>query len=289
MAEPTGGAGGLKGAAAVEGDAASQSGVGVRGTNPNGALGLLAAIDLTFNQPAGVYGQSNNLGVVGVCKAPLGAGVLGAGGQSGADLDPAKGGTGVLGTGYIGVRGETTSGVAILGRLFGPGRAGRFEGDVDVTGDLSVGKDLRVTGDVFLANAGMDLAEQFALEPAAACEPGMLMVIGERGAVAPCAAEYDKRAIGIVSGAGSLRAAITLGDREPSRPTAPIALMGTAFCWVDADRAPITAGDLLTSSGRAGHAMRASDPFKSFGAVIGKALASLASGQGLLPVLIALQ
>ncbi len=38
-----------------------------------------------------------------------------------------------------------------------------------------------------------------------------------------------------------------------------------------------------------GHAMKAENPLKAFGAVIGKALRPLKAGQGLIPVLISLQ
>jgi hypothetical protein len=37
------------------------------------------------------------------------------------------------------------------------------------------------------------------------------------------------------------------------------------------------------------HAMKAEDPQKAFGAVIGEALRPLGNGQGLIPILIALQ
>ena len=65
--------------------------------------------------------------------------------------------------------------------------------------------------------------------------------------------------------------------------------MGKVFCKVDAQFGAIEVGDLLTTSPTTGHAMRAEDPMKAFGAVIGKALRPLAEGQGLIPVLIALQ
>jgi hypothetical protein len=61
------------------------------------------------------------------------------------------------------------------------------------------------------------------------------------------------------------------------------------WCRAEADSGPIGIGDLLTTSGTPGHAMRAGDPGRAFGAVIGKALAGLASGRGLIPVLVALQ
>ena len=48
-------------------------------------------------------------------------------------------------------------------------------------------------------------------------------------------------------------------------------------------------GDLLTTSDTPGHAMRVGDPSRAFGAVIGKALAPLAAGRGMVPILVALQ
>jgi hypothetical protein len=48
-------------------------------------------------------------------------------------------------------------------------------------------------------------------------------------------------------------------------------------------------GNMLTTSFTPGHAMKASDPVKAFGAVIGKALRPLRKGKDLIPILIALQ
>ena len=117
----------------------------------------------------------------------------------------------------------------------------------------------------------------------------MLMAIGENGALVPCTSAYDKRVIGVISGAGALKPALTLGQLDSRASTVTIALVGTVFCRVDADKASINVGDLLTSSDTPGHAMKAHDPLRSFGAVIGKALAALRRGQGLLPIVIALQ
>jgi hypothetical protein len=58
---------------------------------------------------------------------------------------------------------------------------------------------------------------------------------------------------------------------------------------VDADYGAVDVGDLLTTSDTPGHAMKASDPSRAFGAVIGKALISPRSGRALLPVLVCLQ
>ncbi len=65
--------------------------------------------------------------------------------------------------------------------------------------------------------------------------------------------------------------------------------MGKVFCKVDADASPIETGDMLTTSNIPGYAMKAIDPLKAFGAVIGKALASLSEGKGLIPILVTLQ
>ena len=96
-----------------------------------------------------------------------------------------------------------------------------------------------------------------------------------------------------MSGAVELRPAIVLdkrqGERQGERRRVPIALVGKAYCKADATYGPIDVGDLLTTSPTPGHAMRAEDPVKAFGAVIGKALRPLRDGTGLIPVLVALQ
>lgn len=69
----------------------------------------------------------------------------------------------------------------------------------------------------------------------------------------------------------------------------PIALLGKAFCKVDAQYGAIEVVDLLTTSPTRGHAMKAADQNKASGAVIGKPLRPLKEGRGLIPILIALQ
>jgi hypothetical protein len=58
---------------------------------------------------------------------------------------------------------------------------------------------------------------------------------------------------------------------------------------VDASYGSIRPGDLLVSSPTPGYAMKASDRIRAIGAVIGKALGSLESGTGVIPVLVTLQ
>jgi hypothetical protein len=158
------------------------------------------------------------------------------------------------------------------------GRGGRlaalFEGDVEVTGDIR------------LANA--DCAEDFPVGDALDVEPGTVMVLDADGTVRPSARALDTRVAGVVSGAGAYKPALVLDRQAGDQHRQPIALMGKVFCKVDATFGAIAVGDLLTSSPTPGHAMRASDPRQAVGALLGKALSPLASGRGLIPILVTL-
>jgi hypothetical protein len=156
--------------------------------------------------------------------------------------------------------------------------AGHFEGNLEVTGDIK------------LINA--DCAEEFD-SATDTVEPGTVMVLNQSGSIEQSSQAYDKKVAGIVSGAGNYKTALILDKRTDSNNTSskrvPIALMGKVYCKVDATRSSIEIGDLLTSSPKKGHAMKAEDPFKAFGAVIGKALEPLKGGIAMIPVLVALQ
>jgi hypothetical protein len=144
-----------------------------------------------------------------------------------------------------------------------------------------------VSGDITLKNA--DCAEEFDVSAAAEAEPGTVMVLDPDGRLRPSSDAYDKKVAGVISGAGGFRLGIVLDKQHHKEDRMPVALMGKAFCKVDAGYAPIEVGDLLTTSSTPGHAMKASDPTKAFGAVIGKALHSRGAGAGLIPILITLQ
>ncbi len=58
---------------------------------------------------------------------------------------------------------------------------------------------------------------------------------------------------------------------------------------VDAGKDGIHAGDLLTTSGTPGAAMKVTDKVSSIGAVLGKAMGNLDSGTGYIPVLVTLR
>jgi hypothetical protein len=142
-------------------------------------------------------------------------------------------------------------------------------------------------GDIALGNA--DCAEEFDVDDPA-IEPGSVLVLDdEPGRLRVSDAPYDTRVAGILSGAGTYRPAIVL-DRQPDREgRRPVALAGKTWCKVEAESAPVRVGSLLTTSSLPGHAMAATDRGRAFGAVLGKALAPLAAGVGVVPVLVALQ
>lgn len=142
-------------------------------------------------------------------------------------------------------------------------------------------------GDLIFRNA--DCAEDFDIASDETIAAGTVMVLNDEGKLHISHHAYDKRVAGVVSGGGDYKPGIIL-DRQPEESARqPIALMGKVFCKVDARRAPIAVGDLLTTSPTPGHAMRADDPMQAFGAVLGKALRPLAEGLGMIPVLVSLQ
>jgi hypothetical protein len=214
---------------------------------------------LASSQAVGAYGESDQFGAFGFARTAQGIGVHG---------------NTAFGAG-TGIWGNSTTGVAVLGTCNGSGKAGRFEGNVEVTGDISL-----VNG---------DMAEDFATSNTDLADPGTVMALDEEGRVRPSDRAYDKRVAGVVSGAGAYKPAIILGKAQTASRSAPIALVGKVYCKVDAQYGAIEVGDLLTTSRTPGHAMKAGDAVLAFGSVIGKALGALKAGQGLVPILIALQ
>ena len=174
------------------------------------------------------------------------------------------------------------TGAALFAKKAGTrGHAGFFDGKVWVSGELAVG------GDILLANA--DCAEDFDVADASTATPGTVMVIGDDGVLEPSSQPYDKGVVGVISGAGEYKPALILDKQALAANRRPIALLGKVCCKVTAEFGAIEAGDLLTTSPVVGHAMRSTEPSRSLGAVLGKALRPLRDGRGLIPILIALQ
>jgi hypothetical protein len=106
------------------------------------------------------------------------------------------------------------------------------------------------------------------------------------------AESQHKKVAGDISGAGGFKPRLIFGADQTSENAhlAPIALVGKFFCKVDEVPASIEVGDLLTTSTTKGHAMKAADATRAYGAVIGKALKCVPQGQkDLNPILLVLQ
>jgi hypothetical protein len=309
--------------APYEGDSADQNLPGIAGHNSADGVGVLGesaggrGVFGSSKTWQGVYGFSEqNAGVVGESNGLDGvwgdAHGEGFSGVSGRNMHP-KGGNGVWGSSdagrgvagfsktWQGVYGFSEQNAGVVGESNGldgvwgashskdhagvsghnaaGGLAGFFEGGVHVTSDLTV------AGDVVLANA--DIAEDFTVADGRLIQ-GAVLCIGDDEQLRMCSGEYDPRVIGVVSGAGELRPGIVLGRDGRSIDRVPIALTGRVYCRVDATIAPIRPGDQLTTSCTEGHAMRA-DPSRAAGAVLGKALRSLAAGRSTIPILVTLQ
>jgi hypothetical protein len=281
----------------VEGIGIAGVGVGVHGVS-----GVTDPTPLPFTgvwgeggRGAGFIGAGARFGVQGTVTAPFGSGVQGTNSENiGVE---GFGRFGVSGDGQeVGVRGFCDAGVAVeahtktgIGILAQGPTAGRFEGNVEVTGNINGQATSTITCfDVKLI--GADCAEEFDLaDEGEGVSPGTVMVIDNEGSLQTSQEAYDRRVAGIVSGAGDCKPGITLDKRSSQSNRMPIALVGKVYCKADAQYGRINIGDLLTTSPTPGHAMKADDPIKAFGAVIGKALRPLVNGQGLIPVLVALQ
>jgi hypothetical protein len=300
---------------------------GVRGETNSPASAAVGGYALQANGfGAGVYGASSGKGpgVLGISASA--AGVMGTS-TTGAGVQGVSGSfDGVNGTSaspqHAGV--AASNSVGGFGVWAKAKTAGHFEGLVEVLGDLSVANvnatgdlhavnvnltgdlqavnvnltgdlqaaNVNVTGDVVLTGAN-DCAESFDVAADPGAEPGAVMILDENGGLRVSDRGYDKKVAGVISGAGNFRPGLILDgckeEGDSSRMRMPLALMGRVYCKVDAEYAPVEIGDLLTSSPTRGHAMKASDPSLAFGTVIGKALRPLVAGQGLIPILVALQ
>ncbi|HEV2386045.1 MAG TPA: hypothetical protein VGS20_02205 [Candidatus Acidoferrales bacterium] len=264
----------VPGAAGVFGSNNGSKGVGVQGNGPKSASG---------SQSVGVGGFSD-AGFGMLAQSNTGSGIVATSDGGQALSASSKNDVGIFAQG-------ATWAAVFNGRLVvnpsptakDPGANPPPDGSIVITGgSLFVNK-----GDVILGNA--DCAEDFEIAGSPQVEPGTVMVLECDGGLRESSAPYDKRVAGVISGAGSYKPGLVLDRRAGEEGRLPVALMGKVYCKVDARYGQIEVGDLLTTSPTCGHAMKANDPLRAFGAVIGKALCPMDSGQGLIPILVALQ
>ncbi len=232
------------------------SGIGVYGSQDGSGYGVYGYTP----SGRGVYGRSGDgWGVYGRCDAIDWSGI------------------GVYGShaGYgVGVHGVSANGIGVYGRSTNGTYAGWFDGTVNV--DV-----LEITG--------ADVAEKFPVSEEV--EPGMVVAIDPKHPGQLCLARgaYNRCVAGVVSGANDLPTGAVLGHLPGHDDAPPIALSGRVWVYCDATEQSIEPGDLLTTSGTPGHAMKVTDHARAQGAVIGKAMTALESGQDLVLVLVSLQ
>jgi hypothetical protein len=155
---------------------------------------------------------------------------------------------------------------------------------VDESGFTSVG--------VLEIRGGADLAEPFESSTGEPLEPGMVVAIDplHPGQLLVADRAYDRTVAGCVSGANGINPGLTMQQQGLAGKGAfPVALSGRVYCWADASAGPIGPGDMLTTSDTPGHGMKVSDQERAQGAILGKAMSSLAQGKGLVLVLVTLQ
>ena len=312
----------LDGGTGVYGQAASPNGVGVSAAalSVDGGTGVYGqtAYSGTTGFGAGVSGlaiapSGTALGVIGGTYSDEGIGVLGNRTNSAAS---GLGGGGVRGQtaaanfvftyGTAGVAvAPTGSSVAVFGEAWSPqGIAGLFinrpGGDI-LHGAVHQNPDVTVfrvdgTGRVFADGgfqpSGADFAESMAVTgDRSKYTAGDLLVIDPTSNrhVAKSQHPYSTLVAGIYSTKPGLLGTTRKVDESAPLNEIPLAVMGIVPCKVTAENGPIEVGDLLVTASLPSHAMKGTDRSRMLGAVVGKALARLPQGTGVIDVLVTLQ
>jgi hypothetical protein len=131
-------------------------------------------------------------------------------------------------------------------------------GSIDVKQNVSIAGNVTVTGDHHCSGTvyakldvvlgGADCAEDFDVATSAEIDPGTVMVLSDNGAVRASQDPYDKKAAGVISGAGDYQPGLILGRSDSQLKRVPLALVGRVYCKVDVQYDSVEVGDLLTTS-----------------------------------------
>lgn len=145
-------------------------------------------------------------------------------------------------------------------------------------------------GTLGLVGFGGDVAEVFPSAGDTIAKGAVMSLDPDRPGMLRLASQpYDRKVAGVVAGAKDYRSAVTLRGSANVTHGIAVTLSGTVYCLATSANGPIRVGDLLTTSAVPGHAMRATDPESSRGAVLGKAMENSKGDRGLILLLASLQ
>ncbi len=146
--------------------------------------------------------------------------------------------------------------------------------------------------------AGSDFSEAFQADGGKDLyEPGDVLVLADNGGktVVKSARAYDHAVVGVYSTRPGVLGADKNGTTRLDPDDIPVAITGIVPTKVTCENGPVHPGDLLTTSGTPGHAMKATPrliegiEFYPPGAILGKALEGVESGSAVISVLVALR
>jgi len=286
-----------------EASSATGAGIGVNGlARGNWGIGVqgeaVGATGADGSTTYGVYGKTGgdnySAGVYGINTLSTAYGTTyGVYGKS----------VGAEGVGVLGYA-TSTSGVTVgvFGRSDSPsGHGGMFTNSatngIVISGYNATKRVFRLdtSGNVFITGTvttgGADFAETLRADgDPADFSPGDVLVIDESRdrQVRKASSQYSAGVIGVYSTQPGV-----LGTphamQAPRTGELPVAMLGIVPCKVSAENGPIRRGDLLTTSSIPGYAMKATDPGRMIGAIVGKALQPLDSGVGIIEIAVTLR
>jgi hypothetical protein len=273
--------------------ATSGSNIAIHGDSANNR-----AVEGFSTNSIGVIGDStSNRGVVGTlgrtsCASQTGNPAYAVGGCGGAVGDGVDGSSAV---GY-GVVAQSSSGISNAALLVinssAPSQCCDLMVGLSGTGRVRVariGGDGHGYFDGGVDTSGADYAESMRTNERAKLRPGDVLVIDPRrgNAVLKSTTASSPLVAGVYSTKPSITAIGTHHITDARKGEVPVALLGVVPTKVTAQNGPIRVGDLLTTSSTPGYAMKASHAV--LGTILGKALAPLKSGRGVIQVLVTLR
>ena len=166
----------------------------------------------------------------------------------------------------------------------------KYDGTNTISIDADYGGAGRIITEELQITGGSDFAENFDVFSAdIEIIPGMVVSINTQkaGALTLSNTAYDKKVIGIISGANDVRTGMIMGQKGSiADGEYPVAITGRVYAYATNVNGKIEAGDLLTTSEKAGYLMKVTDKEKAFGSVVGKAMTTLDKESGFVLVVI---